>query len=97
VKPYRVKLLFINSMSLFALRTWQTNTTNFTELHSHSTCPPFYFKKSYSIFGAGITQFGIVTGQGLDSQPIRAWIVAEARNLSILIALNSSQGSFPWW
>jgi hypothetical protein len=57
--------------------------------------PPFQFKKLYSIFGAGITQFGIVTGQRLDSQPIRVWILAEARNLSFLIALNSARGSFP--
>jgi hypothetical protein len=81
-------------MSLFVPCTWQTNTTNFTKLHSHSTCP-FYFQKSYSIFGAEITQFGKVTGQGLDSQPIWVWILAEARNLSLLIALNSSRGTFP--
>jgi hypothetical protein len=56
--------------------------------------PHFNLKKSYSIFGAGITQFGIVTGQGLESQPIRAWILAEARNLSLLIVLNSSKASF---
>jgi hypothetical protein len=81
--------------SLFALCTWQTNTTNFTQLHSHSTSPPFYFQKSYSIFGAGITQFGTVTGQSLDSQPIKAWILEEERNLSLLITLNSSRCSFP--
>jgi hypothetical protein len=28
-------------MELFALCTWQTNIIIFTELHSHSTCPPF--------------------------------------------------------
>jgi hypothetical protein len=28
-------------LSIFALRRWQTNTTNFTELHSHSTCSSF--------------------------------------------------------
>jgi hypothetical protein len=36
----------------------------------------------------------MVTGQELDGQPIRVWILAEARDLSLLIALNSSWGSF---
>jgi hypothetical protein len=77
------------------LCTWQTNIINFTEFHSLSTCPSSLFLKSFSIFGAGITQFGMVTGEELDGQPIRLWILAEARDLSILIALDSSWGSFP--
>jgi hypothetical protein len=34
----------------------------------------------------------MVTGQELDGQPVRAWILAEARDLSLLIALNSYWG-----
>jgi hypothetical protein len=52
--------------------------------------PPISFPKSYSIFGAGITHFGMVTGQKLNGQPIRVWILAEARDLSPLIVLNNS-------
>jgi hypothetical protein len=32
----------------------------------------------------------MVTGQELDDQSIRVWSLAEARDLSLLIALNSS-------
>jgi hypothetical protein len=37
----------------------------------------------------------MVTAQELDGQPIRVWILAEARDLSLLIALNSSWDFFP--
>jgi hypothetical protein len=51
---------------------------------------PILIPKIIPTFGAGITQFGMVTGQELDDKPIRVWILAEARDLSLLIALNSS-------